>query len=375
MSATSGWSYPEEVAKELFSAEGTTGPTGAIPGYALGWYDLDTLLEVHEQYSKWMADAIVTLLGGKYEWDAFFMHYHPTDWIYHIVMTEMEEALTPDKELRDRAWDAHLKVYQYADRMLAQILEVLGDDTLIILVGDHGAVADGPPFNPYDALAPAGLIVFEEQERASAAGKAVRMQRMYGPMARAVIPDPTKSKAIPMNSLYVYINLKGRNPDGIVEPEDYEKVQREIIDALYTYVDPETGKRPIALALSKQDARILGLYGDHIGDVVYAVYPDFGGQHGNILPTAEWGIGSLKGLLTFTGPGTKKNYRLERTSGLEDIVPTICYMMDWPVPGQTEGKVLYQVFEDANFKMKQATELRESLSKMEAALAQGSEES
>ena len=84
----------------------------------------------------------------------------------------------------------------------------------------------------------------------------------------------------------LYVNLKGRDPDGIVDPEDYEKVQQEIIDALISYVDPETGKRPVSLALTKQDARILGLYGDSIGDVVYALYPWFGGEHGHILPTA-----------------------------------------------------------------------------------------
>lgn len=169
----------------------------------------------------------------------------------------------------------------------------------------------------------------------------------------------------------MYINLKGRDPDGIVESEDYQKVQQQIIDALLTYVDPSTGQRPVSLALSKQDARILGLYGDHVGDVIYAIYPWYSGQHGNILPAAEWGIGSLKALLTLTGPGIRKGQRLERTCNIIDVVPTICYLLDFPVPAQTEGAVIYQALKDPDFKSKEIEKLRSGLARMETALQRG----
>jgi len=145
-------------------------------------------------------------------------------------------------------------------------------------------------------------------------------------------------------------------------------VQQQIIDALLTYVDPATGKRPISLALSKQDASVLGLYGDHIGDVVYAVYPWFTGQHANILPGAEWGVGSLNALLTFTGPGIKKGHRLERTCNLVDIVPTICYLMDLPMPPNVDGGVLYQAFKNPNFKPDEIAKLSAGMDRMELAL-------
>ena len=184
-------------------------------------------------------------------------------------------------------------------------------------------------------------------------------------------PDITRSKAFPQRTVYIYINLKGRDPGGIVEQADYEKVQQQIIDALYAYVDPVTGKRPVALALSKKDARILGLHGEAVGDVVYAIYPEFGGQHGPQLQTAEWGIGKLRALLAFSGPGIKKGYNLDRTSGLTDVVPTICHMMSWPVPEQTEGNILFQVFENPNLASDRLKNLRESLIRMEEALTKG----
>ena len=184
-------------------------------------------------------------------------------------------------------------------------------------------------------------------------------------------PDIKRSKAFPQRTIYIYVNLKGRDPGGIVEPAEYEKVQQQIIDALYSYVDPVTGKRPVSLALTRKDARILGLHGDAVGDVVYAIYPEFGGQHGPQLPTTEWGVGKLKALEAFYGPGIKKGFKLERTSGLTDVVPTICYIMNWPVPAQTEGNILFQALENPNLASDRLKNLRESLVKMEEALTRG----
>jgi len=371
---TSGWSNPPEIAKELISAEGTFAPQGGIFGLSVGWFDLDTYVEINEQYAQWLGDAASILLGNR-EWDLFFMHFHPTDWIYHVIMGEMDPGLNPNAATREKAWAAHLRIYEAADQMIAKILKVCDRDTLVVLVSDHGATADGIPFNPYDILVPAGLTTLQEYKIESTTKSKTQVvgERVVGKgaVAHLMIPDLSKSKAIPQREIYIYVNLKGRDPEGIVDIEDYEKVQQEIIDALLTYVDPQSGKRPVAMALSKKDARILGLYGDGIGDVIYALYPWFGGQHGPILPTAEWGIGSIKALLTMTGPGIKKGYRLERTVWLTDIVPTICYLLNLPMPAQAEGAVIYQALKNPNFKTDEINKLMAALSRMETALQRG----
>jgi hypothetical protein len=371
MGTTSGWSNPPEIAAELVSKEGVFLPGGGILGYVVEWYDLDTFVEVNEFYTQWLADAAGTLLS-KHDWDAFFMHAHSPDWSYHLILTDMDPDLTKDEAKRKAAWDAHLKICQSQDRMLAQILEACGKDTLIILVSDHGAVPDGTVFDPYKILVPQGLAVLQENQDLSivpvtSRGEGLMDEQRVGYQR----PDIGKSKCFPQRTIYMYINLKGHYPQGIVEPADYEKVQQQIIDALLTYVDPATGKRPVSLALSKRDARILGLYGDRVGDVIYALYPWYSGQHGNILPAADWGVGSLKGLLTFTGPGIKKGYRLERTCNIVDVVPTICYLLDLPLPAQAEGSVIYQAFKDPDFKVKEINKLKDGLSRMETALQRG----
>lgn len=42
--------------------------------------------------------------------------------------------------------------------------------------------------------------------------------------------------------IYMFVNLKGREPNGIVDPADYDRTRREIIDAFMVYRDPATGR-------------------------------------------------------------------------------------------------------------------------------------
>ena len=370
MWSTSGWSNPAEIAAELVSKEGAILPGGGVLGYAIDWFDLDTFVEINEYYTQWLADAASTLLS-KHEWDVFFMHAHSPDWAYHMILTAMYPELNKDEAKRKEAWAAHLRIYQAQDKMLAQILESCDKEALVILVSDHGAVADGPVFDPYKILVPAGLAVLQEKQQSIIPATKRGEGLMDELRTMGLRPDVKKSKCFPQRTMYIYINLKGRDPEGIVDPADYETVQQQIIDALLSFVDPATGKRPVSLALSKQDARILGLYGDRVGDVIYALYPWYSGQHGNILPAAEWGIGSLKGLLSFTGPGIKKGFRLERNCNLIDVVPTICFLMDLPLPAQAEGAILYQALKNPNMKTEEVTRLKAGLAQMEAVLQQG----
>ena len=272
------------------------------------------------------------------------MHSHPTDWVYHAIMTEMCPDICKDPEKNEWAWDLHRKIYQTQDYLLGKILELVGRDTLIVTISDHGAVPDGPYVNPVKILAAAGLLTLKGEN--AGWGKAQNPKFEHYKEMLGLDADPAQSRAMPQRSCYVYVNLKGRDPQGIVEPEDYEKVQYAIIDALMAYVHPETGERPFALALTRKDARLLGLGGEQCGDVVYALRPRYCSQHGAILPTAEYSIGCLKALLTFTGPGVKKGARMERFCNIIDMVPTVCHLMGLPVPGQCEGAILYQLLED-----------------------------
>ncbi len=355
--------YPRELGKEVHSEEGLMAFNGGYVAYSLDLIDMDTYMEVQHFHNLWLADVATYLLKNK-PWDLLTMHFHAPDWFYHAAMTELDPLTQKDTKRREWAENAERRMYASLDEMIGRIVEAAGKEAVTLLVSDHGAVADGPPFNPYDALVSAGLARLEDKTREWDVGGVLADHAKF-------VPDFKKSKAIPQRDLYIYVNLKGRDPDGIVEPEDYQKVQQQIIDALYDFRDPKKGKRVVSVALTKEDARILGLYGDRIGDVVYALNPEYGAQHGQQLPASTLGSGDQRSIMIMYGPGFKRGYRLKRNMWLTDIVPTVCHLLNWPMPKDVEGAVVYQAFKDPNIIQSHIENLQKSLDSMEKALSRG----
>lgn len=92
------------------------------------------------------------------------------------------------------------------------------------------------------------------------------------------------------------------------------------------------------------------------------------GEHGRQLTTGEYGVGSMKGVFIVNGPGIKKGITLERTVWLTDIVPTICYALNLPVPEDCEGAVIYQIFEDPDFKRKEFEKMKKNYERIKKAI-------
>jgi predicted AlkP superfamily phosphohydrolase/phosphomutase len=220
-------------------------------------------------------------------------------------------------------------VYESFDGMIARILEKADRRTLVVIASDHGAIPRGCNLDLEKVLAGAGILALRDDASV----------------------DWSNTKAAPLGDAHVFVNLKGREPDGAVDPADYENVREEVINALMDHVEPESGKHPIAFALRREDARILGLYGDHVGDVIFCVEPGHGLGQGQHLPTARWGSCTLRSFLVMAGPNVKKGAQLERNVWLVDIAPTICYLMDIPFPKTMEGAILYQALQDPSFRL------------------------
>ncbi|MCD6407499.1 alkaline phosphatase family protein [bacterium] len=317
------------------------------------WYDIDTYLEEVEIENTWLGEAANYLLKNK-EWKLFFMHAHCPDHTYHYIFNKIDPEKKEDIEWVQKIEDSF---YSSLDRMIGKIIEAINlEETIVIITSDHGATPtegrmdkDFEYFNVGKILREKGLLVFKEENGEEKI-------------------DLTKSKAIPFLSVYVNVNLKSRYKSGIVKDKDYDKVREEIINALYDYTDKKTGKKPIVFALKKENARILGLYGDLVGDVVYGIRPEFSGEHGRQITTGEYSIGSMKGLFICYGAGIKKGIELERTIWLVDIVPTICYALDLPVPSTCEGAIIYQIFEDPDFKRKKIETLKRNYERVKNAL-------
>jgi len=252
----------------------------------------------------------------------------------------VDRMTTSDEAAYAQFRAAEAFMYESLDRMIARLLDGVDEtDTIITLVSDHGAKPTGDDFLPGQVLHDAGLVAFKPE--AEGADK---------------------------EEEYIE-HLKGRDPHGVVEPEDYEKVRDQIVNALYNYTDPKTGKKPVTLALRREDARYLFMASEYIGDVIYAVSGEFQRQHGGHLGTEQYGeIGDVRSLFIMSGPGVRKGVTIERTIWLQDIVPTLCYLADLPVPRQCEGAIIYQALEDPDMKLNELQSVKRRYEKMRKSL-------
>ncbi len=332
-----GLEYPEHIAGDVATLDGLPLASMGFDPFTLGWIDLETMVELHEMSTTWIAEVSVRLLREN-PWDLFYVHMHAVDWFYHLASVPLNPTLNRDESRRETYEAAELRIYKAMDSAIGRILETVEEPRVTVVVSDHGASSFTKLAPTAQILCDAGLLSFEP-------GGADAYDEGY--TAPVVKVDWSQTRAIPQRSCWIYINLEGRDPAGIVPEAEYSQVQEAIIDALLSYRDPDTGLCPYSMVLRKQDARVLGLHGDRIGDVVYAVREEFSDEHGQILGTGQSssGFGSLGCTLVMEGPGVKRGVSIDRTVWLTDVVPTICHIARLPIPVTAEGSVIYQLLE------------------------------
>lgn len=309
--------------------------SGAIPAAAGGTNAPAAVLETVDRYlGQVMADFNAAIAEP---WEVCFMNLDLLDgfYRYHSSVAGALDGL-------------ELKVYQRIDKAIEEIISTSGDDSLVVVVSSHGAKPRGRSVEIGAILEKAGLLAYLKPS---------------GRDERKI--DWSRTKAAPQGAVYVRVNLKGRDHDGIVEPGDeYDAVVQQIIDALHGYTDPAAGLKPINLAFRAEDARILGVYGDGVGDVMYALDPRFGPECGMQLPAGRVEGYDIRALFVMAGPGVKKGVALSRNIWLNDVVPTVCYLAELPIPKESEGCVLYQALEDPNAMADDLERLRADLARL-----------
>ncbi len=321
-----GYTVPDEIAQEIDQEIGTFLQN---PGRdALGVIDDDTYFESLEYHHQRLADVAGHLTKTR-EWDVLMMETHAPDYTSHFFLSQADEISGASPETIQRCRDGVIRTYASVDRMIGRVMELADDDTVILVCSDHGGTPN--QFRSVDiaeVLAEAGFIVYKEGTREI---------------------DWSKTRAINVGLVHVFINLKGREPHGIVDPADYEATQREIIAALHAYKDSETGRHPFSLALTHADAEMVNLTSDLVGDVVYALRPEFDGAHGKQLPSVSFGIGGQHSTFILSGAGVRQGVALQRQVRVIDVAPTLCHLLGLPMPRNIEGGVVYEALEDPDW--------------------------
>ncbi|HEU4402207.1 MAG TPA: alkaline phosphatase family protein [Candidatus Polarisedimenticolia bacterium] len=214
-------------------------------------------------------------------WDFFMMVEMGVDRIHHSFWKYMDPE-HPKHEPGNRFEDAIRQYYRHCDQELGEVISLMPKDTAILVVSDHGAkkLDGGICFNEW--LIRKGYLTLKSYPDKST------------PIGKAEI-DWSKTKAWGDGGYYgrLFLNVKGREPQGTIDPRDYDKVRSDLIAQIEAIEDP-SGRLIGSRAHRPED-----LYRE-----VRGVAPDLIAYFGNL----DWrSIGSvgLKTIHTFendTGP-------------------------------------------------------------------------
>jgi predicted AlkP superfamily phosphohydrolase/phosphomutase len=199
------------------------------------------------------------------DWDVYFHYFEFTDRVQHVMWRHtdpLHPLYTPAGAARHG--DAILEAYQSMDGIVGMVLEKMPKDALLFVVSDHGFQPWRRTINYNTWLAREGYLVLEGESEQRDNLEALFDQGQFFQNV-----DWSKTRAYAMGLGNIYVNLEGRESQGIVEPgEPYRRLTAELKQRLVEFVDPETGERPVAYVFTRDEA-----YGTYDPELIPDLFP------------------------------------------------------------------------------------------------------
>jgi predicted AlkP superfamily phosphohydrolase/phosphomutase len=325
---TRQFTYPAEVKSEI---EGLVGRYLVdVPNFRTD--DKERLLADLEEMTEKRFRVAEHLLETR-PWDLFFMVEMGTDRVHHGFWRFMD----PEHRLYEpgnRYENAMLAYYRSLDEKIGRLLRFADEDTAVLVVSDHGAKRIDGGICVNEWLRQEGYLTLKEEPTEPAR------------LAPELI-DWERTVAWGEGGYYcrLFLNVAGREPQGTVAPEDYERVRDELKRKLEALGD-EQG-RPISTVAHKPE----DLYREQNG-----VPPDLMIYFGDLLwrSVGQVGTGTVhvfendtgpddanhahEGLYVLVADGVPAGPAPERA--LYDVAPTLLELLGEPVPSAMEGESL-----------------------------------
>ena len=333
--------HPKSLHKEIIDNVGYWSWSSGLGGKN-NYFSEHLMLPTWEIYNNWQAACLKYFIDND-RFDVIFSHLHNVDGIGHNIWPHGAENTHTDSADIPKNQELMAETYRQTDRYLAQFLGYLDEGWTIIVTSDHGLICDTNEEGPAlmgDAFGVNAKIMDE-------LGYTILKRDENGNILKEI--DWSKTRAVAIGTNHIFLNIKGRDPHGIVEPEDQYRLEEEIMDALYNYRDPKTGRRIITLAMRNYDAIVMGCGQEGWGDIVYFLEDGFHRVHGDSMSTKMDHGGhhtSVSPIFIAAGSGIKKGVLTNRVIRQVDVAPTIATLLGARMPAQCEGAPIYQILED-----------------------------
>lgn len=278
----------------------------------------------------------------RFEKGFMFFYFGSTDQVAHMFWGTMVESHpgVSDEE-RQKYHDVVRHTYIRADEALGKVMQRFPDVTLVV-VSDHGFMSFSRGLNVNRWLIDNGYATLVEDPRT---------KQPYEEGRDFLSLDWKKTKAYALGINGLYINLKGRERDGIVPPSEKQQLLDEIAEGLLAVRDPENGQ-PVVKEVY-QSHKVYSPDQLEIAPDIQIGYADgyraswataLGGSPKDLVEDNldEWNGDHC--VATDLVPGVVfSNRKLKLASPtLEDIAPTILKEFDLPVPQQMRGASLFE---------------------------------
>ncbi len=371
------YTYPPELKQELLDK---VGPFVITPGEGENPSEPLTYLDKVRADVKGSADYALYLLNK--EPYSFFMYvFGIVDILQHqfwyLIEADPQKLNDSDRAIRDKV----IAIFTQVDDGVGEMIKLADDETTIVLMSDHGFGPMKGFMHVNNFLLDRGYLVLKSGGMSAIkralfrAGvtpqnvhltlkslkldlrRKVNRGRAYGMLRRFFLSfddvDWTKTRAFALGHIgQIYINLKGRQPSGIVAPGDeYEKLRDQIRADLLKLKHPDTGEQLIARVLNREEI-YSGPLLDNTPDLLllpadfkYVAFGESEFASNKIVgPTlGHTGHHRLEGIGAVIGPHVQVGTQIQNAS-LVDLAPTILYALGLPIPPDMDGRVLTEAF-------------------------------
>jgi predicted AlkP superfamily phosphohydrolase/phosphomutase len=250
-------------------------------------------------------------------WDFFMAHIMETDRLHHFFWEEMEDG-------HPTYAPAFLDFYRRLDAELGEMRGWLDDDTTLVVLSDHGFCSIRQEVHVNTWLKEQGYLRFTTDEPKG---------------LEAMAPD---SMAYSLDPGRLFVNLKGREPEGRIEPgAEYDRVRDELADTAAAMTDPDNGA-PMVKRVYRREELYSGPYADLGADLVLDMHDGYDPKGAFGRPSVLYKGESLTGM--HTTPDALVYVAgapaIEGRPHIADVAPTVCDLLGVPSPEHMDGRSL-----------------------------------
>lgn len=199
--------------------------------------------EYHQQVNMVLDERLDLLAYARehYTDGLLFFYFSSTDLQAHMYWWDSDEphpVRTPEEARRYHGVIEDL--YRSMDRVVGQIVDEYGDHATILVMSDHGFCNFRRQFNLNTWLRDEGYL------------NPPNCRSLLKPDRQPMV-DWSKTRAYGLGLNGLYVNLMGRERDGVVHPKDRESLLEELTEKLLAVRDPEDGA-PVIKEVYRADA-------------------------------------------------------------------------------------------------------------------------